>query len=466
MKSKLAVAIVSLVWLLAIVVTGCAAPTPVPPTSAPPPTTAPATSAPAATSVPAATSAPAATATTAPAATKAPAATSAPAATTAPTSAPVGNAPSEIPIGASIALTGRYAAGGDQIRNGYQLAVDDINKDGGVLVKAFNKKIPLKLTILDDASDPNNLVQRLETLYNDNKVLVYLGDFASDMNAAAAGIAEKNKTPYVGVAFALYNIHQKGYKYLYSPFIKSPAIAKELFKMFDTLNPKPTKYAIFAEKTDWGAELSALWKQEIQSRGWQLVADEQYAPGSTDYTPMITKARDGGAEVVLTLPSPPDGIAIVKQMKELKFNPKAGFFVRAADALSWNTALGKDGDFVILAPGWHPAVKFPGAAEMNKAHQAKYGKTAEATTGPAYSVVQIVADAISRAPALDRESIRAAIASTNMMTVEGPVTFNPDGTGNVVTVFDQWQNGKQELVWPLDQQTKPVAYPATPFDQR
>ncbi len=384
----------------------------------------------------------------------------------APTVAPASAAPSEIEIGAVVPLTGRYAAGGAQVRNGYELAVADINKDGGPMVKAFNKKIPLKLTLLDDASDPNNTVQRMETLYSDNKVLAYLGGFGSDLHAAAAAVAEKNKTPYLGVAFALYSIHQKGFQYLFSPFIKSPGISQSLFQMIDTLNPKPTKYAIFAEKTDWGAELDALWKQEISKRGSQLVADEQYAPGSTDYTPMIIKARDGGAEVVLALPNPPDGIAIAKQMKELGLNSKLNFFVRAADAPSWGQSLGKDGDFVILAPGWHPAVKFPGASQLNEEHQAKYGSPAQATTGPAYAVVQILADALGRAPTLDRAALRDAIAATDVMTVEGPVKFNSDGTGQVIVVFDQWQNGKQELIWPTDQQTKPVAYPATPYSQR
>ncbi len=387
-------------------------------------------------------------------------------ATVAPTSVPTAAAPSVIPIGAVVPLTGKYAAGGEQIKNGYELAIADINKDGGPMVKAFGKRIPLKLTLLDDASDATNTTQRMETLYNDQQVIAYLSDYASDLNIAAAGIAEKNKTPYLGIAFSVYSVHTKGYKYLFSPFPKSPSVAADLFKMIDTLSPKPTRYAIFAEKTDWGAEMRGLWQKEIQARNFQLVADEQYAPGSTDYTQMITKARDGGAEVVLTLPSPPDGIAIVKQMKELGLNPKLSFFVRAADGLSWGTNLGKDGDYVILSPGWNPAVKYPGVAQMLQAHQQKYGKSAEATTGPAYAIMQILADALGRASRYDRDALRDAIATTDMVTVMGPVKFNPDGTGQVVTILNQWQSGKQELVWPADQQTRPLAYPAVPFKER
>jgi branched-chain amino acid transport system substrate-binding protein len=373
-------------------------------------------------------------------------------------------APTEISIGAVVPLTGRYAAGGGQVKNGYELAVSDINAAGGVTINGA--KVPFKLTMLDDESDPTKTVQRMETLYNDNKVVTYLGGFGSDLHAAAAAIAEKNKVPYLGVAFALYSVHQQGFKYLFSPFPKSPGIAKALFEMIDTLNPKPTKYAIFAEKTDWGNEMAGLWRTEIKARNFTAVADEQYAPGATDYTPLITKARDGGAEAILALPSPPDGIALAKQMKELGLNAKLYFFVRAADAPSWSQSLNKDGDFFLLAPGWHNGVKYPGVDKLNQEHQAKYNTPAAATTGPAYASIQILAAAISKANSIDRDKIRDAIAATDMMTVEGPVKFNPDGTGQVVVIIDQWQAGKQQLVWPKDQVTSALAFPATPWNGR
>ena len=47
----------------------------------------------------------------------------------------------------------------------------------------------------------------------------------------------------------------------------------------------------------------------------------------------------------------------------------------------------------------------------------------------------------------------------DMMTVIGPVSFNADGTGNVLNPLVQWINGKMELVWPLDQQTADFVYP-------
>jgi branched-chain amino acid transport system substrate-binding protein len=378
--------------------------------------------------------------------------------------APGASTADKIRVGAVVPLTGRYAAGGEQIKNGYELAVEAINNAGGVSVNGT--KIPIELTILDDESDPTKTVQRLETLNSSNNVVAYLGGFGSDLHAAAAAIAEKNKVPYIGVAFALQKVHEQGFKYLFSPFPKSPALAVATFDMLDTLSPKPTKLAIFAEKTDWGAELRALWTEQAQKRGYSIVADQEYAPGSKDFSPVVLAAKNAGAEVVLALPNPPDGLALAKQMKELDFNASTYIFIRAADGLSWSENLGKDGDYFLLMPGWNPALKFPGVEDMVQRHQAKYNKPAQATTGPAYAAVQILADAIGRANSLDRDKIRDAIAATDMTAVIGPVKFNPDGTGQVVTVINQWQEGKQQLVWPADQAVSQVAYPAKAWNER
>jgi branched-chain amino acid transport system substrate-binding protein len=427
------------------------------PAAAPAPT-ATAAAKPAASQVPAAaaTQVPAAAATQAPAA----AATQAPAAA-------AGNAPTSVKIGAAVGLTGRYASGGEQIKNGYELAIKDLNASGGAMVKALGRKLPLELNILDDASDANQTAQRMETL-NNSGILAYFGGFGSDLHAAAAAVAEKNKTPYVGVAFALYSIHQQGYKYLFSPFPKSPLLTKAIFELMDSLNPKPGKVAIFAEKTDWGAEMENGWKQQAQSHsGFEVVVDEQYAPGSTDFSSMLLKAKSANPDAVLMVPTPPDGIAIVKQMKELDVNPKFFNIIRASDSGAWSTALGKDGDFTVGAPGWGADLKFPGNADMVKAYQATYNKPPEGVVGAAYAVVQVLADALGRADALDRDSLRAALASTNMTSsVIGPVSFNPDGTGNVVTIYEQWQSGKQVTVWPPDQVGGQIQYPAKPFAQR
>ena len=308
-------------------------------------------------------------------------------------------------------------------------------------------------------------MQRLETLNSDG-VLTYLGGFGSDLHAAAAGIAEKNKVPYLGVAFAFQGIHGKGFKYLFSPFPKSPELAKTTFDLLDSLDPKPTKIFGLIEKTDWGAEMTAEWKGQAEKRGYTY-AMEQYAPGAKDFSAVILKAKESGADVIVSLPSPPDGIAIVKQMKELAVNPKVLVTIRAADGPNWPQNLKLDGDFTLLMTGWSNDINLPGVADMNKAHLARFNSPATPITGPAYNLLYVLADAVKRAKTLDREGVRTALAETNMSdSLIGPVKFRADGSSEVLTVVSQYQAGKTVSVWPPDKAAAKIVYPAPAFADR
>jgi branched-chain amino acid transport system substrate-binding protein len=158
-------------------------------------------------------------------------------------------------IGAVVPLTGRYAALGAQVKAGYEIGVQHINASGGVSVGG--KKLQIEMTMLDDESDPTKTVARLETLATQG-VVAYLGGAGSDLHGAAASIGDKNKIPYLGVAFAFHGIHKQGLRYLFSPFPKSPDLTAETFVFLDAMIPaaqRPKKVALFLERTDWGKEM-------------------------------------------------------------------------------------------------------------------------------------------------------------------------------------------------------------------
>lgn len=402
----------------------------------------------------------------------------APTPTAAPTSAPVEAAtlaptfppaPDCVNVGASIPLTGKFGSLGTQVKAGYDYAVADINNAGGVYVAEYGKKIPLCLTAIDDESDPTKAVTNLENVFADKNVAAYLGGAASGMHAATTAIAEKNKVPYCGVSFAWWNIHQRGYKYLFSPFPKSPDQARDVFKALNELVPadqKPVNVAIFQEKTDWGNELGGLFKADAGPAGYKVVYTGEYAPGNKDFSSMVLDAKKAGAEILLGMPSTPDGIAIVKSLVENNWTPKFTLLVRGPDAATWGESLGTAGNDVAFFPGWHNSEKFAGVTELNDKSQKDFGRPADVLVGPAYACVQILAAGIEKAGTLDREKIRDAMAASNLDTVIGPVTFNADGTGNVLNPLVQWIDGKMQLVWPTDQKSADLVYPAPAFGER
>ncbi len=383
---------------------------------------------------------------------------------------PAAPAPEFIELGASIPLTGPYGSLGNQVLPGYEIAVQHINDAGGVYVDEYGVQIPLRLTHFDDESDPTKAVSRLETLYSEQDVTAYLGGAASGMHAATSAIAEKNQVPYCGVAFALYQIHQQGYKYLFSPFPKTPQQAKDTFEILNAKVPegeRPTKVAIFSYSDDWGKEQGGLWEENAAEYGYEVVAyEEKPVAPDNDWSDAILKAKAAGAEVLLSMPIFPDGSGMFKTMAELGWTPKFALIIRAPEGVNWGESMGTIGDYVTIFPGWHHAAQFPGVDELNASYEAEFGRPADLLTGSAYACVQIIAAAIENAGTLDRAAIRDAMAATDMETVMGPVTFNEDGTGNVWNPLIQWQDGQLELVYPDDHASAEFLYPAPPFEER
>ncbi|HEU4319852.1 MAG TPA: amino acid ABC transporter substrate-binding protein [Acidimicrobiia bacterium] len=371
-----------------------------------------------------------------------------------------GEAPESIKIGAVVPITGPFAGGGAQVERGYRYAVEAINEAGGVFVEEYGVALPLELDLRDDASDPNQTTSIMEELGGED-IVAYLGGFGSPVHAAGTAIAERNQIAYLGVATALQALHEQGYQYYFSPFPKSPDIAISVFELLDTIpeDIRPSRVGIFQETTDWGEELGALWEDAAQQFGYEVVLRETYAPGSTDFTDIILQAQAQDVEILLSLPTPPDGFAIYQQMGELGWKAPFNLVVRAADVPTWND-LGEAGEGVLLSAGWHPALGFPGIEEMNQRHIDEEGRPADPVVGGSYSLVQILAAAIESAGTLDHQAVRDAIAATDMMTVAGPITFREDGTSPITNPLMQRIGGGVELVWPAEAATQELVYPS------
>jgi branched-chain amino acid transport system substrate-binding protein len=360
-------------------------------------------------------------------------------------------APAKIKIGAVIPLTGRMAAGGKDVKAGYELAFKHINSGGGVMVKQFNKKIPLELIILDDESDPVKSATRLEKLYSVDDVTAYLGGFSSLLNVAGMSIAEKNKVPWVGVTLAVEAPLKKGFQYIFVPFGMSGSQTKAFFDLLDSIpqEKRPHKIANFELQTDWGKECGSYIQEFAKERGYEVLT-KKYAPVTRDYSSMILAAKSAGADALFSVPIPPQAIGLVKQMKELDYAPKLTLFVRGADFWTYWEALGSDANYILSDGNWDENMPYPGNQGLRDDYHANYKgvKSIGLPVGPAYAAVQILAAAIEKAGTLDRKKIRDALAATDMVTVKGRVKFRKNDTAEVLYGLRQWQNGRMKLVWP------------------
>lgn len=381
-----------------------------------------------------------------------------------------GPAPATIKVGVAYPATGGLAAGGKWVRQGYEIALKHINDVGGVYVKEFDKKVPLELVFLDDESNPNKTASRMEKLYSVDKINFFLGGFANALIIPQLAIAEKYRVPIIVTTIGSTAEFQKGYKYSFSPFMSEQDQVAVFLDVLDSVpkDQRATKIAYFEIQEEWGVATGRYLKESAEKRGFKIVTYEKYAMSTNDFSSLIIKAKSDGAEALYTNPTPPQGNSIIKQMKEIDWSPKFVFMNRAADIIIWSKNLGKDGDYVGHTGGWDYHLKLPGVQKFNDDYRSAYGNFPEQPAGSAYVCVQVLADAIQRAGTLNRDKVREAIASTNMMTLMGPMKFNANGRGEgkYLQIMSQWQNGKDELVWPKDQASAPLAYPMPPWNKR
>jgi branched-chain amino acid transport system substrate-binding protein len=376
--------------------------------------------------------------------------------------------PAAVKVGTVISLTGRMASGGKDVRAGYELAVKHINTNGGVYVAEFGKKIPIELIMVDDESDPVKTVTRLDKLNTVDQVTAYLGGYSSIINVAGMGVAEKNKVPWVGITITVEEPFKRGYKYIFAPFSMTSLVVGTYFDLLNSVpeNQRPRKIAHFELQSDWGNE-SARYVREYAKKGFTVVVDQKYSLNTTDFASLILASKSAGAETLFSVSSPTQSMTMIRQMKELSYAPKVTYFVAGPDLTTFWDSMGKDANYIIASMNWDESLNFPLNKELVRDYRAANPgtKLIGNPVGSAYAAVQVLANAIEKAGALDREKIRTALVATDMMTVRGRVRFKSDGEGIVLYGLSQWHNGKLDVVFPPEVATAPFLL-APPWEKR
>ena len=363
-------------------------------------------------------------------------------------------------IGASLSLTGTYAAPGQNHQRGYQLCAKHVNDKGGVL----GRKI--EFVLYDDRSDPATGVRLYERLITQDKVDAIMGPYSSAITEAVANVNEKYKLPMVAPMASTTSIFKKGRKFIF--MVQSPAevyleglidmAAKQRLKTVAILNED----TLFPKATVQGT--IDLAKQ----KGLQVVFVEAYPKGNTDFSALLTKVRAANPDVLGAATYFDDALAITRQMKELNVNPKMFGVTVGGDLPKFYELLGKNAEFIYGATQWEPELPYPGGKEFAEAYHKEFpGADLSYHSAGGYAGCRILADAINRAGSLDGEKVRSEILKTDATTVYGGFRVDQDGfqISHKMVMF-QWQEGKKVVVWPDEMALGKARFPTPPWSQR
>jgi branched-chain amino acid transport system substrate-binding protein len=366
----------------------------------------------------------------------------------------------EVVIGASIPLSGPLAGFGLYQKWGYETAVKDLNQAGGISIDG--KKVPVRLVIRDDKTDPSATASNTETLISRDKAVAILGSCTPALVNAGALVAERRKVPLVAGCDPLQAFKSvRKWQYAWVMFFDETDLATAPFRMMKDLNLQTNrKVAILADNGPDGALVGGkIWPDMAKAEGYTVVQNTSFPVDSQQFTSMVAEAKSNGADVVLVDAIPPQAIAMRKQMASAGFTPKILVMEKGAEPEFFAQATGKLANGVLVGGYWDPSFPYPGAADLARRFETETRQTQSQHIADSHAAAQVLLDAIAAAGTTDREKINAAIAKTNKSYVIGPVKFDASNTSAIPITVMQWQNGKAVVVWPKDRANGKLLFP-------
>ena len=340
----------------------------------------------------------------------------------------------DITIGLMAPLTGPVAAYGEQVKNGAEAAVADINKNGGIL----GQQVVLKLA--DDAGDPKQGVSAANQLVGEGVKFV-VGPVTSGVAIPASDVLGENGIVMVTPTATAPDLTARGLTNVFRTCGRDDQQA-EVAAAYVLANIKDKKIAVVDDKGTYGAGLAKAFKTALNAGGVTEVDAQSINPGEKDYSALITRLKDKGVEVIYFGGYHPEGGLIARQLKDAGVSAT----IIGGEGLS-NTefwAIGNEAAAGTLFTNAVDATKNPNSAKAIENLKAA-NIPAEAFTLNAYAAVEVVKAGIEKAgSAEDPAAVAAAIKAMGpIKTTIGDLTYGETGDlSSPAFSMYKWEGGK------------------------
>jgi len=341
-----------------------------------------------------------------------------------------------IKIGTAGPMTGQYATFGEQMKNGAEMAVIDINASGGVLGKQ------IELVIEDDACDPKQAVAVANKAASDGVVFM-AGHFCSGSSIPASQVYEEENILQISPASTNPKLTEEGGDNVFRTCGRDDQQGIVAGNYLAD-NFKGKKIAILHDKTAYGKGLADETKKQLNSLGITETLYEAYTAGEKDYSALISKLKAEGVDVVYVGGYHTEAGLMIRQAHEQGYKPQ----LVSGDALVtdeyWKIT-GDTGEGTLMTFSPDPR-KNPVAAPVVERFRAK-GIEPEGYNLYTYGAIQAWAQAVEKAGTTDTADVAKALRANKFETVLGEIGF--DEKGDVTApgyVFYVWKDGKYDYV--------------------
>jgi branched-chain amino acid transport system substrate-binding protein len=359
-----------------------------------------------------------------------------------------------VKIGVILPLTGNQAAFGEALKNGYAIALDEINAKGGVL----GKKV--ELDIYDDQSKPDQAVQGVSKLVDQDRMPMILGSYASESTKAIVPAVTQRQIPLIIPAANADNLLESKSPWVFRVCAGAADYARATIAFLKD-NGAPKTMAIVYENTNFGQSAMQAMSTAAQAAGIKVVALEPYEAKSPDYRAVLQRVKRAAPEVIYFCSYLLDATTLMRQSQEIDLNPR--YYTSAGTGFAtveFPTAkgAGKNAEYTFSVSQWLPTAPWAGSKEFDAEYFKRYNVHPTHHGMFAYATLQVAVRAINDAKSLDSAKIRDALKTLNLnMTPFGPIKFDGNGQNQHPVMITQVQSGQYRVVYPANvAESKPV----------
>ncbi|MBL9174486.1 MAG: ABC transporter substrate-binding protein [Verrucomicrobiales bacterium] len=345
-----------------------------------------------------------------------------------------------IKVGEFASITGSEAAFGNSSHNGTALAIEEINKAGGVLGR------PIELITEDNQSKQGESVTIVKKFISRDQVSAVLGEVASGRSLEAAPVCQEAKIPMVSPSSTNPKVTETG-DYVFRVCFIDP-FQGGLLADFAKRTLKARKVAILSDvSAPYSVGLAEFFEKAFRAGGGEVVIEQRYASKDKDFRAQLTAIKAVSPDAIFVPGYYTEAGLVVTQARQL------GITVPIFGGDGWEAPeliqiAGSALENTYYSTHYSPEAADPKVQAFVKAYQAKYGgQTPDAMAALGYDSALVLADAIQRAGSTEPAKVRDALAATkDFPCVTGKTTLDAQRNATKSAVIITVKDGKFKYV--------------------
>jgi len=390
----------------------------------------------------------------------------------------------EIKIGVVASLTGPVSNLGNGMWQAAVIAADEVNAAGGVYVKEYNAKVPIRLIQGDDESTREGGQSAVTKLITQDQVDLLVGGYSSAVTYAHEQIVAEYKVPYVVTGASTPTITHRtdiDTSYIFHHCLTTDAygqwttmfidqgIRPAINAKFNFAADRPLRLALIYQDSPFGQGVYSAVNATIHASNYnvQIVGAQSFKMAESDFHTVLTAIKAAKPDVVYVAAFTNEMVPMVTQARrEVGLNT---FFIAVEnnDAPPYYTGIGQYGEYSIIESQFSPYTVPTGTvadavAVFKAAYNKKWGSTPDMMGATTYEGVRIAAQAVADAGTIDKASVREALANLRMPQMieamqDGVITFSKDYRESQAKLY------MEQLFWdPTIGETRPkIVWPDT-----